>query len=146
MAPTYFIDAYTFAMGYTIYFHAASSFHGRSTSIRSFLPLSFRTFLDNKCFSTHQSPSCQRARLSIVIVKYVSDSLYLLALYGSQLVESSVPRRSVPPFCPGTKRLGLGQKGITVPGVLSHLSVPGQKGIHLFSYPLSNGHRLRNTD
>ena len=110
MAPTYFIDAYTFAMGYTIYFHAASSFHGRSTSIRSFLPLSFRNSLDNKCFSTHQSPSCQRARLSIVIVKYVSDSLYLLALYGSQLVESSVPRRSVPPFCPGTKRLGLDRK------------------------------------
>ena len=42
------------------------------------------------------------------------------------------PRRSVPPFCPGTKRLGLGQKGISVSGVLSHLFVPGQKGIPLF--------------
>ena len=34
----------------------------------------------------------------------------------------------------------------SVPDVLSHLSVPGQKAIHLFSYPLSNEHRLRNTD
>ena len=49
---------------------------------------------------------------------------------------NKVPGRSVPAllsqtFSPGTKGLGLGQKGISTPGVLSHFSVPGQKGVYL---------------
>ena len=64
---------------------------------------------------------------------------------GTFCPSPSVPALLSQPFCPRTKRLGLGQKGILVPGVLSHLSVPGQKGISLFSYPLSNGHRLGDT-
>ena len=51
-------------------------------------------------------------------------------------------------FCHGIKRLGLGQKGIAVRGVAlcpNFLLRDRKTSISLFSYTLSNGHRLRDT-
>ena len=56
---------------------------------------------------------------------------------------TSCPRRSVSPFCPGTKRLGLGQKGISVLITLPHLL----SGPHLLHrYRMTESVRLTEKD